>query len=1040
MSYAELQITTNISFLRGGAHPHELAVRAAELGISAIGIADWNSLAGVVRAHLAAREIGLKLLIGSRLNFRDGSPSILCYPMNRQAYGRLCRLLTLGKRRGKKAECLIDYADFAAHGEDQIAIAIAPECLDEAFKAGLARLARDFPGRSYLALSRRFTGDDSKRLYRLDRLGRAYGLPRIATNDVLYHTPERRQLQDVLTCIREICTIDEAGFRLEKNAERHLKSAQEMARLFQDYPEALAATQEIVRRCKFSLEELRYEYPDEIAPDGEPPQERLIRLTWEGAKWRYPSGVPHEVKKQIETELDLIGRFNYAPFFLTVEDIVREANRLGVLNQGRGSAANSAVCYVLGITGVNPALSNCLFERFISDARDEPPDIDVDFEHERREEIIQYIYDRFGRHRAGLCSTVVCYRTRGAIRDVGKALGLSPDVCGALAGTVWGWNEHGVAEKDVKNLGLDASDRRLGLALKLAHDLISFPRHLSQHPGGFIITRGRLDELIPIENAAMDERTVVEWDKTDIEALGMLKVDVLALGMLTCLAKGFKLLKDHYGMDFNLATVPAEEKAVYEMISRADTIGVFQIESRAQQTMLPRLRPKTFYDLVIEVAIVRPGPIQGQMVHPYLRRRQGKEKPDYDAHSALRPILEKTLGVPLFQEQCMRIAIVAAGFKPSRADELRRAMATFKKVGTIHTFRDEFIEGMVTRGYDRTFAERCFSQIQGFGTYGFPESHAASFALLVYVSAWVKCRYPDVFCCALLNSQPMGFYAPAQIVRDAREHGVDVRAIDVNHSQWDHTLEAGKDGLYAVRLGLRLISGLSQKDAEKLIAHRGNGYASLAEIVRRASLSKSTMQLLAGADAFGSMTLPRREALWNAISVEPDTLPLLAISARNEIAVNLPSMPLSQTVMEDYDTAGLSLRRHPVSFLRENLKSAKIVSARDLKTLRNGSRIAIAGLVLFRQMPGTAKGTIFVTIEDETGTANLILWKNVWEKHRQAAFGAKLLFCQGTLQREDGVIHVVARRLTDWSERLRGLYNAGGDGERPIRLKSRDFR
>ncbi|MGB9028030.1 MAG: error-prone DNA polymerase [Rhodomicrobium sp.] len=848
--YAELQVTSNFSFLEGGSHPHELVVRAKELGLAALAITDRNSLAGVVRAHLAARELDVKLIVGCRLSFQDGTPDLLCYPQDRAAYGRLCRLLTVGKsdrvfkQKGKvpphpvllpegrrdagtilhlgeraaapppsplweragvrgssakeqeipKGECHLSFEDFLTFSEGQIAALIPPddvfqsEKIAQAFQSRLASLSAQLKGRVYLAASCRFHGDDAKRLHRLAALARAAHVPLIATNDVLYHDPARRRLQEVLTCIRDTCTIDEAGFRLARNAERHLKSAGEMTRLFAGHPEAIANTIELTNRCTFNLIELTYEYPDEIAPNGEDPQARLERLTWEGLKRRYPAGTPASVAEQIRHEFELISRLNYAPFFLTVEDIVRFAREKDILHQGRGSAANSAVCYALGITEVDPARSNLLFERFISDARDEPPDIDVDFEHERREEVIQYVYDRFGRHRAGLCATVICYRTRGAVREVGKALGLSPDVTAPLAGAVSSWSEEGIDAAALQELGLDAGDRRLAQCIELTRELIGFPRHLSQHPGGFLIARGRLDELVPIENASMEDRTVISWDKDDIDALGMLKVDVLALGMLTCLAKGFELLRKHYGVDLKPATVPAEDAGVYEMLSQADSIGVFQVESRAQQTMLPRLKPSSFYDLVIEVAIVRPGPIQGDMVHPYLRRRQGLEKVTYPSEE-LKKILEKTLGVPLFQEQCMRIAIVAAGFQPGRADELRRAMATFKKVGTIHTFKDEFIAGMLAKNYERDFAERCFSQIQGFGTYGFPESHAASFALLVYCSAWMKCYYPDVFAAAILNSQPMGFYAPAQLVRDARLHGVEVRPIDVNASDWDHTLE-----------------------------------------------------------------------------------------------------------------------------------------------------------------------------------------------------------------------------------------------------------
>ena len=1007
-----------------------------------------------------------------------------------------------------KGECHLRLEDFLAFSEGQI-VAVAP--LDDAFhtpektksfQRHLQDLAAHLKGRVYLAATHRFLGGDAKRLHRLAALAETARVPLIATNDVLYHDPSRRRLQDVLTCIRETCAIDEAGFRLHRNAERHLKSPGEMTRLFADYPQAIANTAELASRCAFSLKELTYEYPDEIAPGGEDPQARLERLTWEGLKRRYPDGPPPAVVEQIKHEFVLIARQHYAPFFLTVEDIVRFAREKSILHQGRGSAANSAVCYALGITEVDPARSNLLFERFISDARDEPPDIDVDFEHEKREKVIQYVYDRFGRHRAGLCATVICYRTRGAVREVGKALGLSPDVTAALAGSIWGWSEDGVDPQELAGLGLDASDSRLALCLDLSRQLIGFPRHLSQHPGGFLIARGRLDELAPIENASMKERTIVSWDKDDIEALGMLKVDVLALGMLTCLAKGFDLLRKAYGVDLTPATVPAEDRGVYAMLSRADSIGVFQVESRAQQTMLPRLKPQCFYDLVIEVAIVRPGPIQGDMVHPYLRRRQGIEKPNLPSEE-LKDILKKTLGVPLFQEQCMKIAIVAAGFSPSRADELRRAMATFKKAGAIGQFKDEFIGGMLAKGYKRGFAERCFSQIQGFGTYGFPESHAASFALLVYCSAWMKCHYPDVFAAAILNSQPMGFYAPAQLVRDAREHGVEVRPADVNASDWDHTLEAlsscGGEGrlspstLTRCDFGFRLIAGLRESDVERIMDARKTGgpFKSPEDLMRRARLKSGAMLTLARADAFDSLKVSRRETLWHVAALETDELPLfrpqdvtertgnihnaksftdndpggLQSRVRDGDDIQLPPLKEEEAVAEDYAAFGLSLRNHPMAFMREELRAKGMVTAADLKTLANGRCVKIAGLVLFRQRPGTAKGTIFITMEDETGAANLIVWSKVAETYRRAVFGARVILCEGILQKESNVIHIVSRRLTDGTAMLRRFQpeasafgsrfgrgdevaHARGEDARASRvhsnwtdtLKSRDFR
>ncbi|HEX5321950.1 MAG TPA: error-prone DNA polymerase, partial [Stellaceae bacterium] len=755
--YAELQATSNFSFLRGASHPDELVMQAAALGHRAIAVADRNSLAGIVRAHQAAEGEGIRLVVGCRVELRGGA-AFLVYPTDRAAYARLTRLLTLGKRRAPKGECHLDYADLAAHGEGQIVVALSA---DDA-----VRIAADFPGRAYLAAQHLYRGDDARRLARLAEAAAAAGIPLVATNDVLYHEPGRRPLQDVLTCIREHCTVAEAGFRLAANAERHLKPAAEMARLFRGYEDALARTVEIAGRCRFSLGELRYEYPEEPVPPGLTPSQHLAALAWAGARERFGPDAPPKIRELVAHELELIEQLDFARYFLTVHDIVAFARRRGILCQGRGSAANSAVCYCLGITAVDPARIDVLFERFISAARNEPPDIDVDFEHERREEVIQYIYEKYGRDRAGLAATVICYRSRSAIREVGKAMGLSGDVVAALAGGIWGWSNEAIPDKRVREAGLDPGDRNLRLALDLAGQLTGFPRHLSQHVGGFVITRGPLSELVPIENAAMDDRTIIEWDKDDLDALGILKIDVLALGMLTCIRKGFALIEKHYGERYDLATVPPEQKPVYDMLSRADSLGVFQVESRAQMTMLPRLKPRAFYDLVIEVAIVRPGPIQGDMVHPYLRRRSGKEPVEYPSE-ALRQVLGKTMGVPLFQEQAMKIAIVGAGFAPAEADRLRRAMATFKRNGDIHLFREKFVAGMVANGYTADFATRCFSQIVGFGTYGFPESHAASFALLVYVSAWIKCVYPDVFACALLNRQPMGFYAPAQIVRDA---------------------------------------------------------------------------------------------------------------------------------------------------------------------------------------------------------------------------------------------------------------------------------
>ena len=1026
--YVELQVTSNFSFLRGGSHPDELATHAAALGHEAIAVTDRNTLAGVVRAHAAARETGIRLVVGVRLDLEDGA-SLLAYPTDRAAYGRLARLITLGRRRAVKGECRLTRGDVMHWGAGMIFIAVPlddlpdPATPEDAFAAQLRELQTAFPGNCFLAAHHLYRGDDARRLACLARLAEACATPMVATNDVHMHEPQRRVLTDVLTCIREKCTIDEAGYRLFANAERHLKPGHEMARLFAAYPQAVARTAEIAARCGFSLDELRYEYPDEVVEEGRTPQQTLESLAWEGAEQRYPAGLPDKVKTQVEHELALIAELKYAPYFLTVHDLVRFAKSLDILCQGRGSAANSAVCYCLGVTAVDPARIDLLFERFVSAERREPPDIDVDFEHERREEVIQYVYQKYGRERAGMTATVNCYRSRGAIREVGKALGLSQDTVGALASQVWGWSSN-VDKSTADELGLDRSDHRLRQALDLAAELIGFPRHLSQHVGGLVITRGRLDEVVPIENAAMKDRTVIEWDKDDLDVLGMLKVDVLSLGMLTCLHKGFDLIRRHYGRDLDHASVPADDPAVYAMLQKADSIGVFQVESRAQMSFLPRMKPKTFYDLVIEVAIVRPGPIQGGMVHPYLRRRNGEEKENYPSEE-LREVLHRTLGVPLFQEQAMQIAIVAAGFTPSEADRLRRAMATFRRLGTIHTFRNKFIEGMVGRGYEREFAERCFRQIEGFGDYGFPESHAASFALLVYVSAWMKCHYPAVFACALLNSQPMGFYAPAQIVWDAREHGVEIRPPCINHSEWSCTLEPGGDpkgpaGGMALRLGFRQIKSLREVDAERLVDYRGNGYADPTAVWRRTGLSRETLETMARGDVFHAMGLDRREALWAIRGLGDAPLPLFAAAGEEdrgvEPQVSLPDMGLGEQVVEDYSALRLSLRCHPLDLLRDRCKGA--LRAGRLTEVENGARVSICGLVLVRQRPGTAKGVIFMTLEDETGVANIIVWRYTFERFRRIVLTTRLVRVTGELQSQGIVTHVIAHQLEDLSHLL----------------------
>jgi error-prone DNA polymerase len=1109
-AYAELAVTTNFSFLRGASHPDELVATAAARQLFAIGIADRNSFAGVVRAYDEARNHNIKLVVGVHLVTVDGF-EVLAYPTDRAAYGRLCRLLTAGNLKAKKGKCHLAFEEIVAASSGQMLIALPPPDLFSSpasrerkdFVSRLTALARAAPGRTFVACVHYHRGDEPRRLALLDELGARVGAPLVAVNDVLYHAPERRPLADVVACIRNKCTIAEAGLRLTVNAERHLKSPEEMARLFKNFPDAIDRTVAIAKACTFHLSELHYEYPDEPVPPGKTPQQHLEDLTWAGAtnrypKDRFPNGVPSEVQAQLKNELALIARLGYARYFLTVHDVVAYAREeRNILCQGRGSAANSAVCYCLGITEVNPNESNLLFARFISENRGEPPDIDVDFEHERREEVIQHIYKRYGRDRAAICATVVHYRSRRAIREVGKVLGLTDDVTAALAKTVWGSGE-GLPDDHIRQAGLDPNNPAIRQAVALTDDLIGFPRHLSQHVGGFVLTRLPLNETVPIGNAAMDDRTFIEWDKDDIDTLGLMKVDVLALGMLSCLRRGLDLLKAHYGKELTLASLPQDDPAVYEMLSRADSIGVFQVESRAQMSMLPRLKPQCFYDLVIEVAIVRPGPIQGDMVHPYLRRRDalrnGKE-PDYPSphplqgdRDELKDVLKRTLGVPLFQEQAMQIAITAAQFTPDEADGLRRAMATFRHTGKVHLFRDKFINGMTVRGYDRSFAEHCFGQIEGFGEYGFPESHAASFALLVYASAWLKCRYPDVFCAAILNSQPMGFYQPAQLVRDARAHNVEIREVDVNFSQWDCTLEPtpsytnGEDitGRHAVRLGFRLVHGLSQDELNKLIAARGNGFSSIERLAAVSGVSRFTIERLAEADAFRSLNLDRRAALWAArrldvIGARPprrpdaadakEVLPLLRPHLSDElfpeVAVALPAMPLSEHVVEDYVATGLSLKDHPVRFFRDRLvalgaicnAATRSVPLPTLPRERGRDRegvITVAGLVLVRQRPGTSKGVVFMTLEDETDIANVIVWPKVFEKNRRIVMTARFLAVRGRLQRAGLVIHVVAESFIDLSAALPWLRD-GGDlfspklsggplpQETALPLRSRDF-
>ncbi|MFO1049434.1 MAG: error-prone DNA polymerase, partial [Geminicoccaceae bacterium] len=1010
-AYAELQVTSNFCFLRGASHPEELVVQAQALGLAGIAVTDRNSLAGVVRAHQQARQLEFRFLVGCRLDLADGT-SLLCWPADRSAYARLSSLLTLGKRRAAKAGCTLTLEDVLAHEEGQVFALIPPRAPDAAF-ADLARTLRRRWRQAYLVLTHRHSGDDARRLAGLADLARDTGLRPLATNDVHYHHPDRRPLQDVVTCIREHARIAEAAPLLFPHAERHLKPPEELARLFRDCPQALESSLEILERCRFSLGELAYDYPVQDSYDGRTPDQELARRAWEGAERRYPGHLPAKVELQIRHELTLIAELRYAPYFLTVHDIVEYARSRDILCQGRGSAANSAVCYVLGVTAVDPSRVELLFERFVSAERDEPPDIDVDFEHERREEVIQWVYRTYGRDHAALAATVIRYRAKSAMREVAKVMGLSADVQEALSRTVWGYGREGLNQPALREAGLDPDDPTLALAIRLAQELMGFPRHLSQHVGGFVIARSPLRHLVPIENAAMPERTVVEWDKDDLDALKMLKIDVLALGMLTCIRKAFELLRAHYGIAFELATLPPEDAAVYEMLCRADSIGVFQVESRAQMSMLPRLKPRSFYDLVIEVAIVRPGPIQGDMVHPYLRRRDGSE-PVVFPSDELKEVLGRTLGVPLFQEQAMKIAIVAAGFTPAQADGLRRSMAAFRRSGQIEHYRSMLIEGMVARGYDRHFAEACFRQIEGFGYYGFPESHAASFALLVYVSSWLKCHYPDVFCAAILNAQPMGFYAPAQLVRDAIDHGVEVRAVDVNHSHWDNTLEPRQRRgplMTAVRLGFRQVKGLGVEEAARLVAARLAPFRTMEELRRRSGVRRATLVTLAEADAFRSLGLDRRQALWAVQALKDRGLPLFdhamaaagpgsnlpPVEGGDEPWLELPEMGLGEHVLEDYASLRLSLKAHPLALLRDWLARKRAITARELWHADPGRRVTVCGLVLVRQRPGSAKGVIFATLEDETGFANLVLWPDRFEKFRAVVMTARLLAATGTL-------------------------------------------
>jgi len=1080
--YAELGVMTNFSFLEGASHPGEQMMQARALGLSAVGVADRNTLSGMVRALMGAEDNDVPLVVGCRLGFLDGT-ELIVFPRDRAAYGRLCRLLTLGKSeildepapaedetpasnvvdfpggearpaaadpasdpdpadRTTKGETRLTFDQAVAFGEGMIALAVAPVVPDAAFETRLKIWRKSWPDTLYLAAQPLWRGGDRARLNRLAAMAERTGAPLIATNAVLYHHPDRRRLQDILTCIREGTTVDAAGVRLQANAERHLRAPAMMARLFRGHEAALERTMEVVRACKFSLRELSYQYPDEPVPSGWTAQGWLIRLTCRGARAKWPDGVPTTVVETIRKELRLVREREYAPYFLTVHDVVawaRDPER-NILCQGRGSAANSVICFCLGITNVDPTSQDMLIERFISSERSEPPDIDVDFEHERRELVMQYVYDRYGRDRAGIVATIIHYRPRSAIRDVGKALGLTEDVTARMADTVWGSYGDAVKDDHVDRTGLSRDDARMVLALELTAELIKFPRHLSQHVGGFVLSQGPLVEIVPIGNAAMEKRTFIEWDKDDIDHLKLMKVDVLALGMLTAMKRAFALIEASYGRPLALDTIPREAPEVYDMLCKADSLGVFQVESRAQMAMLPRLQPRVFYDLVVQVAIVRPGPIQGNMVHPYLKRRL--ERREYEARHGsgsyrfempgsredpqeLTNVLRKTLGVPLFQEQAMKIAMVAAEFTGGEANGLRRAMATFRHMGTIGHYEEMMVGRMIARGYEPRFAQRCFDQIKGFGEYGFPESHACSFAHIVYVSAWVKCVYPEVFAACLLNSQPMGFYAPAQIVRDAREHGVEARHPDVNASDWDATLEA-RDGKRrrALRLGLRSIDGFKQTWAKRISEERALApFADLEDLRLRAKLPPSALDKLAEADAFGSLKLSRRQGLWAARGAPPvSSAPLFEAMGLNEADGQppeaLPELTPGEEVVGDYQTIRLSLKGHPVSFLRDRLAGAGALTALDYQASPAGRRVAVGGVVLVRQRPGSAKGVVFLTLEDETGVANLVVWPDVFERLRPVAMGARMVLAKGRIQRAEGVSHLVVEDLIDWTPML----------------------
>ena len=1047
--FAELVAATNYSFLRGASHPSDMVGQAIELGHAGIGIADRNTVAGVVRAWMALREanakaqelfgqgVDIKLVVGARLVFCDGTPDIVAYPANRAGWANLCRMLTEGNRAAPKGECWLTFDHLIRFCGDLLLIAIAgPD--DEDI---LRRLLWRVRGSLWLSATMTYCGDDRRRLARQKAFAERIGIPLLATNDALYARDSDRPLHDVVTCIRKGTTVAQAGRHLLANAERHLKAPQEMARLFADVPEAVEQTLVLLSRIEFDLEQLKYEYPEEPVPEGWRPQDWLEHLVRSKLPERYPSGLTQQGLRQLQEEFDLIRKKEYANYFLTVHDVVEFARSQGILCQGRGSAANSIVCYVLGITAIDPIREKLLFTRFLSEERDEPPDIDVDFEHERREIVMQYIYERYGRHRAGIAATVIHYRPRSAVREVAKALGISEDVVQRLTGTVWGSFSGSMEEDRYRRAGIHVDNPQIVRLKTLVDQLLTFPRHLSQHVGGYVLTQGRLDELVPIHNAAMADRTFIEWDKNDIDALGLMKVDILALGMLTCIRKAFELMRQWHVGDYQLHTIPPEDPTTYAMLQKGDSIGVFQVESRAQINMLPRMKPKEFYDLVIQVAIVRPGPIEGDMVHPYLRRRSGKEKvelpspcPPHDPNE-LKEVLGRTLGVPLFQEQAMKLAITAAEFSAADANKLRHSMATFRNVGRMERFHEKMIEGMVRRGYQRDFAERCFRQIEGFGSYGFPESHAQSFAILVYASSWIKCHHPAIFACAILNSQPMGFYAPAQLVRDAREHGVEVRPIDVAHSCWNHTLERRDDGTLALRLGFRLISGFREDWAANIMKARATApFTSIEQIARGADLPSRALRLLADADALQSLGTGRRDALWDVRRTPSNSLPLFEYANAPELGEEpdpgLPALRPWEEVTTDYQTTRVSLKGHPMQFLRPIFQAEGVLSCQEIGQAKDGRWAKAAGVVLVRQRPGKGNA-IFVTLEDESGITIILLWARLFEQYRRAVMASRLMLVEGEVQRsEENVVHLIASRIIDRTDELNRLMQ-GADLKEP---------